>query len=167
MLIVPQVHLEDTIEYKIRNKYAGLTQLQIGTAAEHLVCADLILQNYNAFLTDQNCAYDVVADCDDKLIRIQVKATQAPKMIPQRKSYIPGYFWHVKRAGKGGNRHYGANEFDLLALVALDIRVIAYLPIKNVVTQTITLHPPHSTQVKHRVTNNIDLHSFERALELL
>jgi hypothetical protein len=51
--------------------------------------------------------------------------------------------WHVRRAGKGGNRVYVAGEFDLLALVALDIKRIAYLP-PSEVRQTIHIRSPES-----------------------
>jgi hypothetical protein len=106
----------------------SITDLAAGTAAEHLVCADLILQGYAAFLTAQSCAYDVAVDVAGKLVRIQVKATRGAKAIPQRVGHFPAYQWHVRRAGKGGRRVYGADEFDLLALVALDCKRIAYLP---------------------------------------
>lgn len=107
---------------------AVVTDLAAGTAAEHLVCADLLLQGYRAFLADQNCAYDVAVDVAGRLVRIQVKATRGARALPQRVGQFPAYQWHVRRAGKGGRRVYGADEFDLLALVALDCRRIAYLP---------------------------------------
>ena len=50
-------------------------ELQIGKAGEHLVCSDLILQGFNAFLADQGLPYDVVVDNDNKLWKIQVRAT--------------------------------------------------------------------------------------------
>jgi hypothetical protein len=34
------------------------TELQTGKAAEHLVCCDLILQGYSAFLADAGLPYD-------------------------------------------------------------------------------------------------------------
>jgi hypothetical protein len=36
--------------------------LELGKAAEHIVCADLILAGYRAFLADQGLPYDVVFD---------------------------------------------------------------------------------------------------------
>jgi hypothetical protein len=62
------------------------------------------------------------------LIRIQVKATRTARAIPQRVGHFPAYMWHVRRAGKCGLRVYGERDFDLLALVALDCRKIAYMP---------------------------------------
>ena len=105
-----------------------ITDLMVGGAGEHIVCADLLMQGYRAFLADQTCAYDVAVDVGGRLIRVQVKATRCQKSIPQRAKHHPGYMWHVRRAGKGGRRVYGQNEFDLLALVALDVRLVAYLP---------------------------------------
>jgi hypothetical protein len=117
-----------------------VTDLAAGTAAEHLVCADLLLQGYNAFLTDQNCAYDVAVDVAGLLVRVQVKATRKLRPLPQRAVNTPGYMWHVRRAGKGGRRNYDGSEFDLLALVALDVQRIAYLP-PELQRQTIHIKP--------------------------
>jgi hypothetical protein len=105
-----------------------LTDLAVGTAAEHLVCFDLMLAGYRAFLSNQNCPYDVAVDVNGRLIRIQVKATRETRAVPQRVGHFPAYIWHVRRAGKGGAHLYKDNDFDLLALVALDARKIAYLP---------------------------------------
>lgn len=119
---------------------AVVTDLMAGTAAEHLVCAELLMSGFNAFLADQNCAYDVAVDIGGQLVRIQVKATRQQRSIPQRANHIPAYMWHVRRAGKGGRRFYGRDEFDMLALVALDINRIAYAP-PSQVKQTIHIRP--------------------------
>lgn len=124
--------------------YAGnsvVTDLAAGTAAEHLVCADLLLSDYRAFLADQNCPYDVAVDLGGRLVRLQVKATRQQRPIPQRSEHIPAYMWHVRRAGKGGRRVYETGAFDLLALVALDIRQTAYLPPSDH-RQTVHIRPP-------------------------
>ncbi|MDD5176280.1 MAG: group I intron-associated PD-(D/E)XK endonuclease [Sterolibacterium sp.] len=106
----------------------GITDLAAGTAAEHLVAADLLLKGYNAFLADQCCAYDVAVDIQGRLVRLQVKSTRTPRPIPNNPNARPAYMWYVRRAGKGGARVYQADAFDMLALVALDTRQIAYLP---------------------------------------
>lgn len=123
---------------------AIVTDLAAGTAAEHLVCADLLLLGYRAFLADQNCPYDVAVDLGGRLVRLQVKATRTQRSIPQRETHIPAYMWHVRRAGKAGKRTYAEGDFDLLALVALDIRQIAYLP-PSQRKQTIHIRPPGTT----------------------
>lgn len=105
-----------------------VSDLAAGAAGEHLVCADLLLAGYRAFLSDQNCPYDVAVDVGGRLVRIQVKTTREARAIPQRANHRAAYMWHVRRAGKGGRRVYAENEFDMLALVALDLRRIAYMP---------------------------------------
>lgn len=120
---------------------APVSDLAAGTAAEHLVCADLLMSGWRAFLADQNCPYDVAVDVGGRLIRIQVKATRQERAVPQRGSYTPAYLWHVRRAGKAGHRTYAEGEFDLLALVALDIRRIAYMP-PSLQRQTVHIRPP-------------------------
>lgn len=124
-----------------------VSDLAAGTAAEHIVCADLLLAGYRAFLADQNCPYDVAVDVDGRLVRIQVKATRCPRSIPQRREHVAAYMWHVRRAGKGGRRVYDGSDFDLLALVALDIRRIAYLAPSHT-KQTIHIRPPGSAGKK-------------------
>lgn len=106
---------------------AVVTDLAAGVAGEHLVCADLLLQGFNAFLTDQNCPYDVAVEVDGKLIKIQVKATRKERAIPQRANHTPAYLYHIKRCGKGGGKNYSRSDFDVMALVALDIKKIAYI----------------------------------------
>lgn len=100
-------------------------QLADGIAAEYLVCADLLLQGHLVYMTSQYCPYDVVADLGN-LVRIQVKATREPRVQPARGATVPVYKFFVRRPS--GRPAYVDGEFDLLALVALDIRQIAYLP---------------------------------------
>ena len=104
------------------------TDLAVGTAAEQLVCFDLLMAGWRAFLADQNCPYDVAVETGGRLVRIQVKATRRARQVPQRIHESSAYMWHVRRAGKGGHRAYMDGEFDALALVALDVKRIAYLP---------------------------------------
>lgn len=142
-----------------------VTDLELGKAAEHLVCADLILKGYRTYLTDQGLPYDVVVDLDGNLVRIQVKATSKHRAVPQRATHMPAYMWHVRRAGKGHRRLYSEKEFDLLALVATDIKAIAYFRIDKSVKQTIHLRPPGSpTKINQRVLRNIDEYPFEDAI---
>lgn len=105
--------------------------LAAGVAGEHLVCADLILRGYNAFLSDQGLPYDVVADIGGQLFKIQVKTTRGPRQVPQRVNHTPAYVFHVKRCGKGGKKQYGQQDADLFALVALDSKEVGYVPASN------------------------------------
>lgn len=144
----------------------SLPDLELGKAAEYLVVADLILQGYRAYLTDQGLPYDVVIDLDGRLIRMQVKATREQRPVPQRVSFTPGYLFHVRRTGKGNRRVYDQNAFDLLAFVALDIRKIAYMPFTDGLRQSIILRPPGyepATRAERR--GNIDQFPIASALK--
>lgn len=107
----------------------NISDLQIGKAGEYLVCADLILKGHVAFLTEQGLAFDVIFEYNNKLLKTQVKTTRGPKHIPQRKSDIPAYIFHIGNNGKNQRRKkYDANKVDMFALVALDTKRIAYIP---------------------------------------
>jgi hypothetical protein len=102
-------------------------ELQVGKAGEYLVCADLILKGFVAFPSEQGLPYDVVMDTGEKIFRIQVKTTSAPRSIPQRQSPSLAYIFNIKRAGKHGLTRYSNSEIDLFALVCLDTKQIGYL----------------------------------------
>ncbi len=139
--------------------------LEIGKAAEHLVITDLILSGYRAFLAGNSLPYDVVFDNNGKLLRVQVKSTTGPRPVPDRPGSGHSYFFHVRRAGKGYKRLVGNDEFDILALVALDIRVVAYLPIGKRILQTIHLRKPGNlSRHGNRRHENIDEYPIEKAI---
>jgi hypothetical protein len=107
------------------NRYAS--ELAIGLAGEHIVCADLLAMGYAPFRTEQAAAYDVAVDVGGRLIRLQVKATLEPRPFLQRtQRHITGYTWAM-RHGKRGQRGYADGLVDGFALVALDIRRVAYI----------------------------------------
>lgn len=100
-----------------------------GTIGEHLVCADIRRQGYVAFMAPQDCAYDIVLDNGSSLLRVQVKT--ADHADPRTDS--PAWRWNLRRTGvsPNGKRYetpgYRPGDFDLLALVALDVYKIAYM----------------------------------------
>jgi hypothetical protein len=105
-------------------------QLQIGKAGEYLVCADLIIKGFIAFPSEQGLPYDVLLDTGDKLLKIQVKTTEKPRVIPQRNLETTAYIFSIKRAGNLGKTRYNEDEIDLFALVCLDTMQIGY--VKNI-----------------------------------
>jgi hypothetical protein len=140
--------------------------LEMGKAAEHLVCADLLLSGYRAFLSDQGLPYDIMVDIDGWFLRVQVKATRKPKNHDPKTRTTPGYFFHLRRAGKGGRRRYPENAFDLYALVALDRQSIAYLPAVDCPHQTIALRVPGETYLQNGSLNReFNTASFRSALD--
>ncbi len=99
--------------------------MNIGTAGEHLVIADLLLNGFEAFGTAQGMNYDVVLETGNRLLKLQVKTTAKKRITVARAN--PIYFFHIKRAGKNGIRHYKKGDFDGYALVALDKRIVFYV----------------------------------------
>jgi hypothetical protein len=109
-----------------------ISDLQIGKAGEYMVCADLILKGYVAFPSEQGLPYDIVFECEGKLLKLQVKTTRQSKDIPQRRTPVQGYIFNIKRRGKGNKARTNETTCDLFALVALDSKIIGYIPNKNV-----------------------------------
>lgn len=102
-------------------------ELQIGKAGEYLVCSDLIMKGFVAFPSEQGLPYDVLLDTGKKLLRVQVKTCEKPRVLPQRNMETLVYQYNIKRHGKNKVAIYGEDEVDVFALVALDSRTVGYL----------------------------------------
>jgi hypothetical protein len=145
--------------------------LDLGKAAEHLVCADLILNGYRCYLSDQGLSYDIVVDVNGMFCRVQVKACCFPRnMNGGGKHARIGYTFHVRRRGKNQRgKRLDASHCDIVALVAIDIGAIAYLPLKEV-GQTYQLMPPgYGFPGRYKRTRGvpIDQFPFSAALQRL
>lgn len=116
--------------------------LQIGKAAEHIVCAELILLGFNAFLADAGLPYDLIVDLGaGGILRIQVKATLG--QYKRKDGRVTAY-----RFGLRKGRHYQRiplGSVDAFAFVALNIRRVAYV---------------HASQVLGRDGNTFGLVEF-------
>lgn len=102
-------------------------QLHIGKAGEYLVCSVLSMKGYSAFLAEQGLPYDVLLDTGKKFLKIQVKTTRKQRAVPQRMLKKDAYIFHTKRCGKSGKNNYKNFDFDILALVALNIMKVAFI----------------------------------------
>ncbi len=109
-----------------------ISELEIGKAAEHLVCADLILNGHRAFLSDQGLPYDIVVDIPDVgLKRIQVKSTTKLRGFNKTPNVpAPPVYRFSLKYGKGSKRKT-ISECDYFAFVALDAKKIAYVNIDD------------------------------------
>ena len=156
-----------TIEsLKQRISMKNISDLQLGKAGEYLVCADLILNGYVAFPSEQGLSYDVVADVKGKLIRIQVKTTACYRATPQRKEYLPTYLFHSRRCGKGGRKAYDNSDLDIMAFVCLQDKVIGYFPINEIKTTMIFRVKKYSEMYKAKNSQGkyLEDYSIERSL---
>lgn len=102
-------------------------ELQKGKAGEYLVCADLILKGFVAFISEQGLPYDVVLDTGKRLLKIQVKTSSGTRKVPQRRMESQMYIFNIKRHGKKNQKRYVDEEVDLFALVCLSTKKIGYL----------------------------------------
>ena len=102
-------------------------ELQKGKAGEYLVCADLILKGFVAFISEQGLPYDVVLDTGKRLLKIQVKTSYGTRKVTQRRMESQMYIFNIKRHGKNNQKRYADGEVDLFALVCLSTRKIGYL----------------------------------------
>lgn len=109
-------------------------QLQIGKAGEYLVCADLIIKGFVAFPSEQGLPYDVLLDTGERLLKVQVKTTEKPRLVQQISNPIPAYIFSIKRAGANGKTRYEEKEIDVFALVCLDTMQVGYLTNKQMPT---------------------------------
>ena len=122
--------------------------IEIGSAGEYIVCADLLLLGHRAFPSAQGLPYDVVAEIDGTLLRIAVKSTQRAAPRPARENSRSCYQFAVTRPRKTGvaksdARPYLAADVEIVALCALDIRMVAYCHIREC-AHSMNLVPPGS-----------------------
>lgn len=121
---------------KIRDA-TGESANRIGRAGEHIVCAELLMAGYECFLAEGKAPYDIIADVDGKLVRIQVKATSGARLSPQRKNETPAYTFSARRVGKLQRKGYEPGQADLVAYVAIDRRIVAYLPAARIAQSSV------------------------------
>lgn len=108
------------------------SQLELGKAAEHLVVADLLLSGYQAFLSDAGSPFDIVLSFDNRLFRIQVKATKKARSYTRAKNI----YRFQMRHGTKMDRRISPEQIDIIALVALDSRTIAYFRTNELVAKS-------------------------------
>lgn len=145
-------------------------ELNMGRAGEYIVLADLLLNGYQAFDSGQGASYDLILENKDgKLIKIQVKTTEKIKQWDSKTNKKNNsYFFHTKRCGKNGTKKYNEKDFDLYALVMLDIRKIAYLPFKGIHKNSITLLDKNNANFakqKSLIWQNLTLEKALKELE--
>ncbi len=109
-------------------------ELQLGKAGEHLVCFDLIMQGYSAFLADQGLPFDILVDIKGQLKKIQTRSTSG---LHNYESQTNIYRFGTRR-GKDGKTvpRIRDPDVDYYAFVALDIKQVAYIPIEEMIART-------------------------------
>ena len=137
-------------------------ELQKGKAGEYLVCADLILKGFIAFISEQGLPYDIILDTGKKLFKVQVKTTEILRKVPQRNKDTLCYIFNIKRHGKIRQNIYSENEVDLFALVCLDTRKIMYLK-NGEMPETINVR---ADELKGTYYDEVGIEVYQQAKEL-
>ena len=94
-----------------------MIQFRTGDASEFLVCHDLANRGFRAAISPfENAPYDLLCELDGAFLRVQVKGTRGPRFM--RKNSESSYQFTLKGLDP--------LSFDVLALVALDLKCIHY-----------------------------------------
>ncbi len=141
---------------------------EIGQAAEHLVCADLLLNGWTAYLAGLGVPYDIMVDTGQMHVRVQVKSTLVAKTPVVQGRVTPAYFFHsAGTTRKHSKRIYGKDEIDIFALVALDRRLIAYFAASELPKQQVVLRVPGlNYRPSGKVARDFDGATFSRAIDV-
>ena len=94
-----------------------------GTASEHLVCADIWLQGYKAYMIPGD-VFDVILKVGNKLIKIQVKSSSFNQYNHTKLSF------NLTR-GHTSKRLYQVDEIDAWAFVDLVYKKVCYMHIDD------------------------------------
>lgn len=116
------------------------SDLHAGRAGEHLAAADFMYLGHDAFHAAQGMPYDLIADVEGRLLKVQVKTTRKPELLPGRNVNKTAYRFWVNRCGKGSSGTYDITDVDIFALVALDTKQVAYIS-ANKMPKTLFVRP--------------------------
>lgn len=95
--------------------------MRVGKSGEYFVLSDLLLQGFDAFLSDQGLSYDIVVCVGDELKRLQVKSTQ-------KLNNLSLYTFSLRQQRRNDkNKRRNIDETDFVAFVALDRKKVAYM----------------------------------------
>lgn len=115
------VHTTSLLLMKFRS------DLHAGRAGEHIAAAEILSLGYECFHAAQGMPYDLVADVDGRLMRVQVKTTRLPEDVACRNVNSFLYRFYIARCGKGGKGRYKPDDVDLFAVVALDTKQVGFV----------------------------------------
>ena len=97
--------------------------VRTGKSGEHLVLAKLTRWGYDAHDAPQDAAYDIIVDCQGRVVRVQVKTRSEPA----------GSTWSY-RVQRGnwrsatGTYAYNSGDYDIFAAVADSIERVLFIP---------------------------------------
>jgi hypothetical protein len=124
-----------------------------GYRGEHLAANDLLKKGHLVCLSGAGFPFDLIAIINDKVYRIQVKATS------QRKgSRNHELFFRIGKKNTG---------FDICAFVDVDTGIVGYLPVHLCRLNRNTFQKPGTPYHKRRKGKNLDDNTLEDAIREL
>jgi hypothetical protein len=134
----------------------------MGQAGEYLVAAEITAKGYVCLTTPPKVKYDLVADVDDQLIKIQVKTVRLPRKASKTGKLV--YEFTLKKDRKKGSE-YHKDDIDGFALVAFNQRQIAFIPRTDKTSINFRVHGvSYGQQASAKYMDN-PAYSFEAFIE--
>lgn len=138
-----------------------------GYLAELTVSADLAGGGYVSFPSAAFLRYDLIVEVDSRPVKIQVKSNLSPK-LRSCGDKNPGYSFLINRRTRCNTPKYSAADYDILALVALDLGVVAYFHFSQAGLQsTIRLRADKEPNAQSKNPLSIHDYPFSKAIEAL
>lgn len=144
----------------LSNKFLAdviLTQTESGLAGEYIAAASVLARGWRVALAQQD-AVDLVAWHPEtgQMLRIQVKACQASRQGSGHTHRV-----HFQTGLGGKKRLPTLSDFDILAMVSTEQRVVWYLPVTSVNTKKFT------KPTSFFETPNLESESWAKAVEII
>lgn len=128
-------------------------EINIGSAGEHLVLSDIMLQGYKCFKVEESLPFDIVMfDEKNKIYKIQVKSTLKRKVNYYSKTKTSYSFSAVRQKkvrkkfkDKSGytykykENRYTKDDYDILACVIIPLKKVFYYKFKDIKLKYISL----------------------------
>jgi len=144
----------------LSNKFVAdvtLSQTESGLAGEYIAAASVLARGWRVALAQQD-AVDLVAWHPEtgQMLRIQVKACQASRQGAGHRKRV-----HFQTGLGGKKRLPTISDFDILAMVSTEQRVVWYLPVTSVNVKKYT------RPISFFETPDIESDSWAQAVEII
>jgi PD-(D/E)XK endonuclease len=111
-----------------RRRNDGRDHFRVAKAGEFLAAFELTARGFDVSIAAEGLPYDLVAQIADRLLRVQVKTAMQPVWDER-------YVFHTQLGSHKGpkrSRAYHGEDVDLFALVALNLKRIAFITREDV-----------------------------------
>jgi len=134
----------------------------MGQAGEYLVAAEITARGHVCLTTPPKVKYDLVADVNDNLIKIQVKTINLPRKASKTQKLV--YEFSLKK-NRNKSSIYEKEDIDGFALVAFNQRQIAFIPLGDKTSINFRVHGVAYSQQAQAKYMDDPLYSFESFVE--